>query len=578
MEQVNGVFGEGGAKQQRGSEALKGRSGPHDLRSESIIRPVGGDWASAVAGEVERKFPGLSEYTCAAGISPSGVVHFGNFRDVMTSHLVASALRERGLNAKLLFSWDDYDRLRKVPEGLSLSLSRYIGMPLSEVPDPLGELPSYAARFEGEFERAMEMLDIKLEYRYQSAEYKSGRYAPGIIEALNKRKEIAAILLSYMSEKGIREKSIDPVEFQEKFFPIAVYSHFNGKDNTTVLDFDGKSRITYLCRDSREERTFDLLQDPRVKLAWKIDWPMRWGVEQVVFEPGGSDHAAPGGSFDVSAKIAHGIFGRQAPHFVGYEFIGLGADSGKGTTSKMSSSRGTAVSPLELLNIYEPSLLKWIYAHKEPSRSFSLSFGTEMIRQYDEFDREVTSFHEGTLPLNRQKALLQSVSSEELGRSAKPIPFRQAEALGQILQWSVERVCAFNERAKMGFSEESIATRLPCARRWLEMYNPEKLIVVRSESNSEYAKSMSPEGLSHVAQLREALASELADVEQLEKFVYSIPKLSSLGDSENKIRQRAFFKDVYNLIISRDTGPRLSTFLSALDRATVMNLLDCSRR
>ena len=29
-----------------------------------------------------------------------------------------------------------------------------------------------------------------------------------------------------------------------------------------------------------------------MKLNWKIDWPMRWMIEDVIFEPGGRDHSS----------------------------------------------------------------------------------------------------------------------------------------------------------------------------------------------------------------------------------------------------------------------------------------------
>jgi lysyl-tRNA synthetase class I len=36
---------------------------------------------------------------CASGISPSGPIHLGNLREVVTAHLVAEALRRRGRQA-----------------------------------------------------------------------------------------------------------------------------------------------------------------------------------------------------------------------------------------------------------------------------------------------------------------------------------------------------------------------------------------------------------------------------------------------------------------------------------------------
>ena len=47
------------------------------------------------------------EYVCAAGISPSGAVHIGNFRDIATSYYVVRALQKLGKKARLLFSWDE---------------------------------------------------------------------------------------------------------------------------------------------------------------------------------------------------------------------------------------------------------------------------------------------------------------------------------------------------------------------------------------------------------------------------------------------------------------------------------------
>src|SRR3989344_5183401 len=75
-------------------------------------------WADSLADKVLAQFPKNEIYTCAAGISPSGVVHFGNFRDVITSFAVSEKLKERKKKTRLLFSWDDFDRFRKVPQGV----------------------------------------------------------------------------------------------------------------------------------------------------------------------------------------------------------------------------------------------------------------------------------------------------------------------------------------------------------------------------------------------------------------------------------------------------------------------------
>jgi lysyl-tRNA synthetase class 1 len=311
-------------------------------------------WFSQLADQVLQTFPGLERYTCAAGISPSGIVHFGNFRDVITAYGVARELKERGKAVRMLFSWDEFDRFRKVPEGIDPGFSKYIGMPLTSVPDPLGEFPCYARRFESEFEGAMQEIGIELDYRYQTKNYTSGMYWQQIVVALRKRHEIADILLSFKTEKCNLAKGIEPEQFRETYYPITLYSRFTGTDKTEITGYDGETKLTYRCLQSNQSETIDFRETPIVKLPWKVDWAMRWGFEGVNFEPAGKDHSSPGGSFDVSTVINKEIFGTVPPVPYGYEFVGI-----QGLGGKMSGSKGNAVSPATLLEIYEPALLKW---------------------------------------------------------------------------------------------------------------------------------------------------------------------------------------------------------------------------
>jgi lysyl-tRNA synthetase, class I len=508
--------------------------------------PNGVSWASLAADQVIAATPDAPVYTTAAGISPSGVVHFGNFRDIVTAHLVREALKEKGKNARLIFSWDNFDRFRKVPMGVPESFAAHIGKPLSKIPDPLGELSSYAERYQRPFVEAMERLGIEIEYRDQTALHEAGTYDDAIFQALQKRTEIADILLSFMTDKAKGEKGIDPQTYRENFYPISVYSRFTGKDSTKVLEYDGDSTITYLCAETGKTDTVDLRKEHIAKLAWKVDWPMRWKHEGVVFEPGGHDHASPGGSYDVASTVAHDIFGYEAPLFAEYKFVGI-----QGLGAKMSGSKGNAISPLELLDIYEPELLKWLYFRKSPDQSFELAFNSEIYRQYDEFD----AAHPET----------------------KTLPFRQAVGFGQIVQWQEDKLGEVLTALDTSYTPQSISRRLPLARNWLVKYNPEEIIALRSEVNKEHAATLSSERRSLVQRLRTELeVTPDASISELETLVYAIPKAEGMEDAELKSAQRAFFKDVYQLLIGKETGPRLGTFLWAADRAEVLRLLSSS--
>ena len=83
-------------------------------------------WAYEVAHELIRKHPNKETFVCASGISPSGSVHIGNFREIVTTYFVVRALQDLGKKTRFIFSWDDYDRFRKVPKNIDLSFENIL--------------------------------------------------------------------------------------------------------------------------------------------------------------------------------------------------------------------------------------------------------------------------------------------------------------------------------------------------------------------------------------------------------------------------------------------------------------------
>ncbi len=525
-------------------------------------------WGDRLAERVIAQFPDQEVYTCAAGISPSGIVHFGNFRDLFTAYVVVESLKRKGKQARLVFSWDDFDRFRKVPANIDPSFEQYIGLPYTDVPCPEGKYGSYAERFEKEFEESMNSLGIYPEYIYQTDMYRSGAYDDMIIYSLKKRQDIAEILLSFMPEKTKLAKKLDEQQYKENYYPISVYSRFTGKDNTRVTSYDGESTITYKCLDTDKTDTIDVTKDHIVKLSWKIDWPMRWGREGVVFEPGGHDHASPGGSFDTSSRIANEIFENTPPVLEEYKFVGL-----QGLGSKMSGSKGNAVAPKDLLEIYTPEILKWLYADKPPAHSFELSFGKGIFRQYDEFDKTMNQLNEGTInAVDRETLALSGVT----GPSEYPaISFRQLLGFGQIVQWNETKLKEILDSQQTPYDPALISARLPRAKVWLERYNKDEAVTLLDNFNQEYASSMVEEQINQIGKLRDYLIeNSQASIQDIETQVYAIPKQPDLDMQSLAKLQRAFFKDVYSLLVGNSVGPRLSTFLWAADRQKILELLD----
>ena len=149
------------------------------------------DWVARTAAEVraegERRHPGEVP-TCASGISPSGPVHLGNLRELMTPHLVADEVRRNGAPCRHILSWDDYDRLRRVPAGLPDSFAKYVGRPLTGVPDPCGQHENYAEHFKAPLRDSLDRLGVQVTEISQTAMYTSGAYTAQIVLAMRRRR------------------------------------------------------------------------------------------------------------------------------------------------------------------------------------------------------------------------------------------------------------------------------------------------------------------------------------------------------------------------------------------------------
>ena len=98
------------------------------------------NWAREVAEKIIKDRPNEEVYTVASGVSPSGFVHIGNFREIATPYLVAVELKKMGKKVRYILSIDEYDRFRKVPVGIPKEFEKYVGMPYTDIPSPFSEV------------------------------------------------------------------------------------------------------------------------------------------------------------------------------------------------------------------------------------------------------------------------------------------------------------------------------------------------------------------------------------------------------------------------------------------------------
>ena len=524
-------------------------------------------WADDIAQRIIDRNPNKAEYVCAAGISPSGSIHIGNFRDIATSYFVVKALQKKGKKAKLLFSWDEFDRLRKVPVNVAAikdGMDKYIGRPYVDVEDPFGCCESYAKHFQNEFEASIKRFGIEMDYRYQATQYRSGRYSEYIIHALKKREEIFDILDSFRTQDSTEEE-------KKNYYPVGIYCSKCGKDTTKITKLsDDCINAEYECACGHHG-TFDFKNDFNCKLAWKIDWPMRWLVEGVDFEPGGKDHASPTGSYQTSRIISEKIFGYEAPLFQGYEFIGI-----KGTTGKMSGSSGLNLTPDTLLKLYDPEIILWLYSKTEPTKAFNFCFDDEILRQYFEFDKMMASYLDGTAD-EHTASIMEGALIE--GRKAESVPMQLLVALGSVVDFNIPMLETVFEKIGTPYKHSEFAERLQRAKFWLEQCSPESVNRLRETRNFEVYEGLSDEEKKEISILFDYLSTDGYSLDDLNTFLYAVPKKVFGEDIDMKTAktlQGAFFKNVYRLLIDKEKGPRLYLFLYAVDKARYLKLLDFS--
>ena len=403
-----------------------------------------------------------------------------------------------------------------------------------------------------------------MDYRHQAEMYRSGKYAEHVLHALRHRAEIFEILDSHRTQEATDEE-------RKNFYPLSIYCPACGKDTTKITDLSGDcTEAEYRCACGHEG-TFNFTKDFNCKLSWKVDWAMRWMYEGVDFEPGGKDHASPNGSYDTSREISKAIFDYEAPIFQGYEFIGI-----KGTTGKMSGSSGLNLTPETLLKLYQPEIILWLYSKTEPLKAFDFCFDDGILRQYFEFDRMYNEVKSGKAN-DLTKSILYNAEIE--GRSVETVPMNLLVQLGSVVDFKVDMLELVFRKIGTPYTYSQFADRLDRAKFWLEQCSPESVNRLRATRNWEVYETLNETQRAEIARLYDFIKAGGYTLDELNAKLYAIPKeFAPEGTDEKAMKgiQGTFFKNVYQLLIDKERGPRLYLFLYAIDPAQYGNLLDFS--
>src|SRR6185436_4542960 len=133
------------------------------------------------------------------GYGPSGLPHIGTFGKVARTTMVRHAFRvltEDKVKTRLLCFSDDMDGLRKVPDNVPNRemLRKYLGKPLTRVPDPFGsEHGSFGAANNARLRAFLDRFGFRYEFASSTAYYTSGRFDAMLLKMLERYDELMAI-------------------------------------------------------------------------------------------------------------------------------------------------------------------------------------------------------------------------------------------------------------------------------------------------------------------------------------------------------------------------------------------------
>ncbi len=522
-------------------------------------KPLSTHWADITADKIIRERGDKDVYVCASGITPSGTVHIGNFREIISVELVVRALKDRGRKVRFIYSWDDYDVFRKVPKNMPQQelLATYLRKPITLVPDVVGEEESYAAHNEKFLEKVLPVVGVEPEYIYQAGRYRSSLYAEGMKTALDHRDDIRRQLDTHRT-----------TPLADDWWPVSVFCASCDRDTTKVLGRDGDYGVTYECESCGNKETVDLRTTSAVKLPWRIDWPMRWAYEGVDFEPAGKDHHSEGGSFDTAELTCRETYNHEPPVSFQYDFVRI-----KGGSGKISSSSGEVVSLTDVLRYYQPELVRYLFAGTRPNSEFAISFDLDVLKNYEDYDKTERAYFDKPENPKKLKAWEKNARIYELSQVhgvPETLPYqiqiRHLTTLLQIHSGDIDAVIGYLGDVPEA-DRDRFTTRAACAWNWVKEFAPEDFrFALRKPEDGKVA--LGDKLAAAVGDLGRLAAEKLGDMPEKEfsNLMYEVIHAHELESGD-------FFTAVYTALIGKEKGPRLLNFLHVLGRDTVSSLL-----
>ncbi len=476
------------------------------------------------------------------GYGPSGLPHIGTFGEVARTTMVKRAFEALSdIPTKLICFSDDLDGMRKVPSNVPNpeALEEHLQRPLTSVPDPFGEYPSFGEHNNAMLRRFLDTFGFDYEFYSARDFYRSGQFDEILKRAVERYDDIMAIMLKSLREERQQTYSI--------FLPIH-------PETGRVLYVPMKKvcaetyTVTFDDEDGKEWTV--PVTGGNVKLQWKPDFGARWAALGVDFEMYGKEHATNEKIYDA---ICRALGGRAPEHFSYELFLD---ENGQ----KISKSSGNGVSIDEWLT-YAPTESLAYFMYQKPKTAKRMHFDV-IPKAYDEYHQQLRAY-----PGQDLKAQLNNpvwhIHGGDVPESTLIVPFAMLLNLASVSgAEDKETLWGFIRRYAPEATAESHPDLDQAAGFAVRYFND----FVKPTRKHRAPTDQEREALEALKAALEAYDGPTED-EALQSVVYSIGR-------ERFDPMRGWFTALYEVLLGASQGPRFGGFIALYGVPETIGLID----
>ncbi|MFI0397010.1 lysine--tRNA ligase [Paracoccus jiaweipingae] len=499
--------------------------------------------ARRVLKRYEKKPPEKGYVLFETGYGPSGLPHIGTFGEVARTTMIRRAFEMiSDIPTRLFCFSDDMDGMRKVPDNVPQTdmLRGHLQEPLTTVPDPFGQYPSFGDHNNAMLRRFLDTFGFEYEFISATDFYKSGQFDETLLRAAEKYDQIMEVMLASLREERQQTYScflpISPKTGRVLYVPIR---HVDAKNGTITFDDEDGQEMTLPVTGGQ------------VKLQWKPDFGARWAALDVDFEMYGKDHSTNTPIYD---RICEILGGRKPEHFTYELFLDQHGQ-------KISKSKGNGLSIDEWLTYAATESLSY-FMYQKPKTAKRMYFDV-IPKAVDEYHQQLRAYAGQSVDQQLANPVWH-IHGGDVPESKMVVPFAMLLNLASVAgATDKDGLWGFIRRYAPEASPETHPDLDAAAgfavRYFQDFVAPQRQF--RLPNDVERAA---------LTDLRDKLAAwdGPVDAEALQSMVFAVGKAHGFEPL------RDWFSALYQVLLGADQGPRFGGFIALYGIRETQDLID----